>query len=58
MLRGDFQIRLEDVRVYVTQNAGYVTCVEVMNAGNATGRYAYCSGFNAILRRRFVAQNV
>ncbi len=39
VLRGDFQIRLENVRVHATQTSGYVTCVEVMNAGNATGRY-------------------
>lgn len=38
VLRGDFQIRLENVRVHATQTSGYVTCVEVMNAGNATGR--------------------
>lgn len=25
-----------------TQTSGYVTCVEVMNAGNATGRYEQC----------------
>ena len=38
VLRGDFQIKLEDVRVHATQDTGYVTCVEVMNAGNAKGR--------------------
>ena len=38
VLRGEFQIKLEDVRVYATQDIGYVTCVEVMNAGNAKGR--------------------
>lgn len=38
VLRGEFQIKLEDVRVHATQDTGYVTCVEVMNAGNAKGR--------------------
>lgn len=38
VLRGEFQIKLEDVRVHATQDIGYVTCVEVMNAGNAKGR--------------------
>lgn len=38
VLRGEFQIKLENVRVHATQDTGYVTCVEVMNAGNAKGR--------------------
>ena len=38
ILRGDFEIRLENVRVHATEDTGYVTCVEVMNAGNAKGR--------------------
>lgn len=38
VLQGDYDIRLEEVRVHVTQNMAFVTCVEVMNAGNATGR--------------------
>lgn len=38
VLRGEFKMRLEDVRVHAMQDTGYVTCVEIMNAGEATGR--------------------
>ena len=38
VLKGDFYIKLENVRVYATQDTGYVTCVEVMNAENSKGR--------------------
>lgn len=38
VLRGDFYIKLENVRVHATEDAGYVTCVEVMNAENSKGR--------------------
>ena len=39
VLRGEFKIRLKNVRVHAMQDTGYVTCVEIMNAGEATGRY-------------------
>lgn len=38
VLRGDFYIKLESLRVHATQDTGYVTCVEVMNAENTKGR--------------------
>lgn len=39
ILRGaPMSISLEDVRVYAGDTAAYVTCVEVMDAGDSRGR--------------------
>jgi len=36
--RGNFVIRLEDVRVYAGEQEGFVTCVEVVSSGGDEGR--------------------
>lgn len=36
--RGNFVIRLEDVRVYAGEREGFVTCVEVVSSGGDEGR--------------------
>ncbi|PNH08063.1 Eukaryotic translation initiation factor 2A [Tetrabaena socialis] len=35
---GAFKVKLEDVRVYAREDAGFVTCVEVIDADDSTGR--------------------
>lgn len=36
-----FRIDLEDVRVFATDNSGFVTCVEIVDADDSAGR---CGG--------------
>lgn len=38
---GKMSITLEDVRVYAGDTLAYVTCVEVMDAGDSRGRCAH-----------------
>lgn len=35
---GRMKITLEDVRVFATEHTGFVTCIEVVDAGDSTGR--------------------
>ena len=43
VLRGrPVEITLEDVRVCARDGAAFVTCTEVMEAGDSRGRYALC----------------
>ena len=40
VLRGEFSIHLEDLRIYATDRDAFVTCVEVINAEGSAGRSA------------------
>eukprot|EP00891_Asterochloris_glomerata_P009070 jgi/Astpho2/9070/e_gw1.00133.296.1_t len=40
VLRGEFSIHLEDLRIYATDRDAFVTCVEVINAEGSVGRTA------------------
>ena len=40
VLRGEFSIHLEDLRIYATDRDAFVTCVEVINAEGSVGRLA------------------
>ncbi len=50
-------ISLEDVRVYAGDAAAYVTCIEVMDAGDSRGRCAaLCGGVSPCLHALLHAQ--
>lgn len=42
---GRMSISLEDVRVYAEENFGFVTCVEIVDAGDTKGRIAATNVF-------------
>jgi ketosteroid isomerase-like protein len=42
---GRLRITLEDVRIFATESYGYVTCVEVVEAGDSRGRVAATNVF-------------
>ena len=51
VLRGEFSIHLEDLRIYATDRDAFVTCVEVINAEGSVGRSASQVKHRAAWRR-------